>query len=126
MCVFFFPPPPHLQPAAELEIQAKEISGQKTEDGGQTAWPGDQVNSFTVSHRIILMSLPDSRLNKSSLFFSLSSGEEEGSSEEEGDKKKEGEEEEEDEEAEMERKLTELKAEEVAELKRCDTESLFW
>ncbi|XP_041791499.1 pre-rRNA 2'-O-ribose RNA methyltransferase FTSJ3 [Chelmon rostratus] len=50
--------------------------------------------------------------------INLSSGEEEGSSEEEGDKKKEGEEEEEDEEAEMERKLTELKAEEVAELKR--------
>lgn len=60
------------------------------------------------------------------MFFRLSSDEEEGNSEEEPDKKKEGEGEEEeeqdvDEEAEMDKKLAELKAEEVAELKRYDT-----
>uniref|UniRef100_A0A7N8XLR1 pre-rRNA processing protein FTSJ3 n=1 Tax=Mastacembelus armatus TaxID=205130 RepID=A0A7N8XLR1_9TELE len=50
--------------------------------------------------------------------ISLSSDEEESNSEEEQDKKMTKEEEEEDEEEEMERKLAELKAEEVAELKR--------
>ncbi|XP_062279436.1 pre-rRNA 2'-O-ribose RNA methyltransferase FTSJ3 [Scomber scombrus] len=49
--------------------------------------------------------------------INLSSGEEESHSEGEPDKKK-GEDEEEDEEAEMEKKLAELKAEEVSELKR--------
>ncbi|XP_035509075.1 pre-rRNA 2'-O-ribose RNA methyltransferase FTSJ3 [Morone saxatilis] len=48
----------------------------------------------------------------------LSSDEEQGNSDEEPDKKKKDQEEEEDEEAEMEMKLAELKAEEVAELKR--------
>nr|XP_046248396.1 pre-rRNA 2'-O-ribose RNA methyltransferase FTSJ3 [Scatophagus argus] len=50
--------------------------------------------------------------------INLSSDEEEGGSEDEADHKKEQKQEEEDEEAEMEKKLAELKAEEVAELKR--------
>lgn len=124
----FSPPPSHLQPAAELEVQAEEISGQKTEDGGQTAWRGDQVNSLQHIHKkplkysYVVARLCDSRLKKNvfALFFSLSSDEEEGNSDEEPDKKTQKEEEggEDDDEEEMERKLAELKAEEVSELKR--------
>ena len=60
-------------------------------------------------------------------FFSSLSSDEEAADEEEPDKKKneEEEEEEENEEEEMEKKLAELKAEEVAELKRYDTGLLF-
>lgn len=36
----------HLQLVAELEVQAEEIRDQKDEEGGQTARPGDQVNSL--------------------------------------------------------------------------------
>lgn len=58
-------------------------------------------------------------MNKRFLFvFSLSTDEEE---EDQDKEKKKEEEEEEDEEEEMEKKLAELKAEEVAELKRYDT-----
>lgn len=41
-----FPLSSPLQPVAELEVETEEISGQKDENAGQTAWPGDQVNSW--------------------------------------------------------------------------------
>ncbi len=136
--MFFFPSSSHLQSVAELEVQAEEIFGQKTEGGGQTAGRGDQVNSLQNTYypheRLeIILSLPNSWLTILFVFFSLSSDEEEDNSEDEaGEKKEEGEEEEEegdeeeDEEAEMERKLAQLKAEEVAELKRYDTFSFLF
>uniref|UniRef100_A0A8C4P172 pre-rRNA processing protein FTSJ3 n=1 Tax=Dicentrarchus labrax TaxID=13489 RepID=A0A8C4P172_DICLA len=70
---------------------------------------------------IFLFRLCRCRFKKKKIFtllFRLSSDEEGGNSDEEPDKKKAAQQEEEDEEAEMETKLAELKAEEVAELKR--------
>lgn len=107
--------PPFLQPFAELEDQAEEISGKETE-GGEAAWPRDEVTpldcTFIKKHNLncVLENQKTSLL----CFFSLGLDVgEESNSDEEQEKKKEV-----DEDEETERKLAELKAKEVAELKR--------